>query len=44
MADYKLKVRRYDPESGQAAFWADYDVFLPPERWVLDGILQVKDR
>ena len=44
MADYKLKLRRFDPESGEAAYWADYDVDLPPERSVLDGILQVKDR
>jgi succinate dehydrogenase / fumarate reductase, iron-sulfur subunit len=44
MAEYKLKVRRFDPESGEAAYWADYDVELPPERSVLDGILQVKDR
>jgi succinate dehydrogenase / fumarate reductase, iron-sulfur subunit len=44
MADYTLKVRRYDPESGQAAYWHDYDVDLDPERSVLDGILQVKDR
>jgi succinate dehydrogenase / fumarate reductase, iron-sulfur subunit len=44
MADYTLKVRRYDPESGQAAYWHDYSVDLDPERSVLDGILQVKDR
>jgi succinate dehydrogenase iron-sulfur subunit len=44
MADFALKIRRYDPESGQAAYWADYDVELAPERSVLDGILQVKDR
>jgi succinate dehydrogenase / fumarate reductase iron-sulfur subunit len=44
MADYKLKIRRFDPESGQPAYWGDYDVDLPPERSVLDGILQVKDR
>jgi succinate dehydrogenase / fumarate reductase, iron-sulfur subunit len=44
VADFKLKLRRFDPESGEAAFWADYDVDLPPERSVLDGILQVKDR
>src|SRR5918998_346198 len=44
MADFQLKIRRYDPESGAAAYWADYDVELPPERSVLDGILQVKDR
>jgi succinate dehydrogenase / fumarate reductase, iron-sulfur subunit len=44
MADYTLKVRRYDPESGQAAYWHDYSVELDPERSVLDGILQVRDR
>jgi succinate dehydrogenase / fumarate reductase iron-sulfur subunit len=43
MADFALKIRRFDPESGQPAYWADYDVDLPPERSVLDGILQVKD-
>jgi succinate dehydrogenase / fumarate reductase iron-sulfur subunit len=44
MADFTLKVRRYDPESGQAAYWQDFGVDLDPERSVLDGILQVKDR
>jgi succinate dehydrogenase / fumarate reductase iron-sulfur subunit len=42
--NYTLKVRRYDPESGQPAYWHDYEVELDPERSVLDGILQVKDR
>ena len=42
--DFTLKIRRYDPESDEPAYWADYDVDLPPERSVLDGILQVKDR
>src|SRR3954449_12152932 len=42
--NYTLKVRRYDPESGQPAYWKDYDVELDPERSVLDGILQVRDR
>jgi succinate dehydrogenase / fumarate reductase, iron-sulfur subunit len=44
MADYTLKIRRYDPESGEPAFWQEFDVALSPERSVLDGILQVKDR
>src|SRR5688500_20160100 len=44
MTDFKLKIRRFDPESAEPAYWADYDVDLPPERAVLDGILQVKDR
>ena len=42
MAEYTLRVRRFDPESGDAPYWADYDVDLDPERSVLDGILQVK--
>jgi len=41
---YTLKVRRYDPEAGETAYWRDYSVELDPERSVLDGILQVKDR
>jgi succinate dehydrogenase iron-sulfur subunit len=41
---YALKIRRFDPESGQAAYWADYEVELDEERSVLDGVLQVKDR
>jgi succinate dehydrogenase / fumarate reductase, iron-sulfur subunit len=41
---YALKVRRFDPESGEAAYWQEFDVELDPERSVLDGILQVKDR
>src|SRR5688500_9062011 len=44
MTDLRLEIRRSDGESGAAAYWADYDVDLPPERSVLDGILQVKDR
>jgi succinate dehydrogenase / fumarate reductase iron-sulfur subunit len=38
---YTLKVRRYEPESGQPAYWQDFQVQLDPERSVLDGILQV---
>ncbi len=44
MSDFTLKIRRYDPESGEPAFWHEYPVDLPPERSVLDGILQIKDR
>src|SRR5437764_8837991 len=39
---YTLKVRRYEPDSGQPAYWRDYQVELDPERSVLDGILQVR--
>jgi succinate dehydrogenase / fumarate reductase iron-sulfur subunit len=43
MAEYSLKIRRYDPESGQAAYWQQFDVELPPERSVLDGILKARN-
>jgi succinate dehydrogenase / fumarate reductase iron-sulfur subunit len=42
--EFTLKVRRFDPESGDQAYWQDFDVELDPARSVLDGILQVKDR
>jgi succinate dehydrogenase / fumarate reductase, iron-sulfur subunit len=42
MADYTLKIRRYDPESGEPAYWQEFDVELEPERSVLDGILQAR--
>src|ERR671919_1841356 len=42
MADYALKIRRFDPESGDPAYWQEFNVELDPERSVLDGILQAK--
>jgi succinate dehydrogenase / fumarate reductase iron-sulfur subunit len=42
MADYALKIRRYDPESGEPPYWQEFNVELEPERSVLDGILQVR--
>src|SRR3712207_7762688 len=33
---------RYDPESAEPAYWQDMDVELPPERSVLDAILNFK--
>jgi succinate dehydrogenase / fumarate reductase, iron-sulfur subunit len=42
--EYTLKIRRFDPESGEAAYWQDFGVDLDPERSVLDGILQIRDR
>ncbi len=44
MAEYTLKVRRYQPESGEGAFWEEFKVNLDPSLSVLDGILQAKDR
>jgi succinate dehydrogenase / fumarate reductase iron-sulfur subunit len=40
---YSLRVRRFDPDSGEPAYWEDFSVQLDPERSVLDGILQVRD-
>src|SRR5918996_222201 len=43
MPDYQLRIRRFDPESGQAAYWQDFGVELDPERSVLDAILKIRD-
>jgi succinate dehydrogenase / fumarate reductase iron-sulfur subunit len=43
MPDYTLKIRRYNPESGQAAYWENFNVELDPARSVLDGILQARN-
>jgi succinate dehydrogenase iron-sulfur subunit len=44
MAEYTLKVRRYQPESGEGAYWEEFKVELDPSLSVLDGLLQAKDR
>jgi len=44
MASYTLKVRRYQPESGEGPYWERFDVDLDPSLSVLDGLLQAKDR
>ncbi len=44
MAEYKLKIRRYQPESGEGPFWQEFEVELEDSLSVLDGILQAKDR
>jgi succinate dehydrogenase / fumarate reductase iron-sulfur subunit len=43
MPGYTLKLRRYDPESGEPAYWQDFAVDLPPERSVLDAILTARN-
>ncbi len=40
---YALKIRRFDPESGEPPYWQEFNVELEPERSVLDGILRVRD-
>jgi succinate dehydrogenase iron-sulfur subunit len=44
MATYTLKVRRYQPESGEGPYWEEFGVELDPSLSVLDGLLQAKDR
>jgi succinate dehydrogenase / fumarate reductase iron-sulfur subunit len=44
MADYTIKVRRFQPESGEGPYWEEFDVDLEPSLSVLDGLLQTKDR
>ncbi|MCW3000606.1 MAG: succinate dehydrogenase/fumarate reductase iron-sulfur subunit [Solirubrobacterales bacterium] len=42
--DFTLKVRRYDPESGEAPYWDEHTIQLEPHRSVLEGLLQAKGR
>ncbi len=44
MSEYTLKIRRYQPESGEGPFWEEFNVDLEDSLSVLDGILQAKDR
>ncbi len=39
---FTLRLRRYDPESGQAPYWDEHTIELEPHRSVLEGILQAK--
>jgi succinate dehydrogenase / fumarate reductase, iron-sulfur subunit len=41
---FKLRVRRYDPESGEPPYWDEHTIELEPHRSVLEGILQAKAR
>ncbi len=42
--EFKLKLRRFDPESGEAPYWDEHTIELEPHRSVLEGILQAKAR
>jgi len=44
MAEYTLKVRRYQPETSEGPYWEEFKVELDPSLSVLDGLLQAKDR
>ncbi len=43
MPEYTLKIRRFDPESGEAAYWDEHQVELEESKSVLDAILKVRD-
>src|SRR6188472_2868569 len=42
MPEYTLQIRRFDPQSGQAAYWDEHKVEMPETQSVLDAILEVK--
>ena len=44
MPTFQLKIRRYDPETGDPPYWSVHTVDLDGRRSVLDGILDIKDR
>src|ERR1700752_324240 len=41
---FTLRLRRYDPQSGEAPYWDEHAVELAPHRSVLEAILQARDR
>ena len=41
---FTLRLRRYNPESGDAPYWDEHTVELEPHRSVLEGILQARDK
>jgi succinate dehydrogenase / fumarate reductase iron-sulfur subunit len=41
--EYTLRLRRYDPQSGEAAYWEEHTVDLGAKQSVLDAILKIKD-
>ncbi len=41
---FTLRLRRYDPESGEPPYWDEHTVELEPHRSVLEAILQARDR
>jgi succinate dehydrogenase / fumarate reductase iron-sulfur subunit len=41
---FTIRLRRFDPESGQAPYWDEHTVELEPHRSVLEAVLQARDR
>jgi len=42
MAEYTVKVRRFQPESGAGAYWEEFDVELEESLSVLDALLEAR--
>jgi succinate dehydrogenase / fumarate reductase, iron-sulfur subunit len=42
MPEYTLRIRRFDPQSGEAAHWDEHTVDMRERNSVLDAILQIK--
>jgi succinate dehydrogenase / fumarate reductase, iron-sulfur subunit len=42
MAEYTIKVRRFQPESGAGPYWQDFDVELEESESVLDALLEAR--
>jgi succinate dehydrogenase / fumarate reductase iron-sulfur subunit len=43
MPEYTLRIRRFDPQSGEAAYWDEHQVDMVGSSSVLDAILKVRD-
>jgi len=43
MPEYTLRIRRFDPQSGEAAYWDEHTVDMPKTQSVLDALLKVRD-
>jgi succinate dehydrogenase / fumarate reductase iron-sulfur subunit len=43
MPEYTLRIRRFDPQSGEAAYWDEHRVELGERNSVLDAILKIRD-
>ena len=43
MPEYTLRIRRYDPQSGETAHWDEHTVDMPGTQSVLDAILEIRD-
>jgi succinate dehydrogenase / fumarate reductase iron-sulfur subunit len=44
MQEFTLRIRRYNPETGEAPYWDEHTIELEPHRSVLEGLLQAKGR